>query len=444
MVKLAGICFTPVHLGMFMRNFLLVGICFIYVVGTAAPEKPISLRRARKGDRHPQLIQRDAIVESVYLQHPQWTSDRLFNEIQPLVEAAGVPALKPGSLRVQLSNLAKEHKMKRSWGGMHPNHTAYLRDLYVQDPSLTPRDALAKFEAAWGKGLEDANRVKTWWRDAYHSHSRKSARTGAAGGPRPSSPTDASLPADWWELGEEFNQYLTSDLSNAADTPTTVPASKRSIGKQGTHPGLKQRNAIVESVLLANPNWTASQIHKAATPMILAAGLHPIGVQYVRKIVGTIAKGRTIQRATYAALKPEHRAFLKAQFDRDPNQLAYDVLANFQAVFGPDTEDPDRVMAWWNNCRRASMRKQARPVRTQGPHSPRPLSPRSVPLAASLSASSPLRLHRSASRESEPPCLPLDWWNIDEALDQFVDTPEVDANGVLLDPWADLTPRFSA
>ena len=435
---------------MLMRNFYVAVIVVIHAAGTGTGTSIIP-RRANKGDRDPRLVQRDAIVESVYLQHPEWASDRLYNEIYPLIEAAGLPVLKPGSLRVQLCNLAKKHKIKRAWGGMHPSHTAYLRDLYAKDPSQSPADAWAKFEAHWGKGVEDAGRVETWWRDAYDFYRRKDARKRTARDSRPPSPTDASLPANWWELGDEFNQYLFSDSSNAAHSPTAGPSQKKRIGKKGTRQGLKQRNAIVESVLHANPTWTAGQIHKAATPLILAAGFDPIGVQSVRKLAATISEGRDITYPTYAPMKPEHVAFLRAHFDRDPNQLANDVSANFQAVFGQNAENLDRITVWWNNHRGRSFRKQSTGGHVVGARSgsPRPSSTLGLSHAGSPSASrsgssptlfAPRSVRPSTSGEAETGGLPLDWWDLDQALDQFVDTPEVDANGVLLDPWSDIQP----
>ena len=433
---------------MLMRNFYVAVIVVIHAAGTGTGTSIIP-RRANKGDRDPRLVQRDAIVESVYLQHPEWPSDRVYNEVYPLIEAAGLPVFKPGSLRVQLCSIAKKHKIKRSWGGI-PSHTAYLRHLYAKDPSQTPAEAWAKFEARWGKGVEDAGRVETWWRDANDSHRRKGARKATAGGSRPPSPTDASLPADWWELGDAFNQYLFSDSSNAAHSPTAGPSQKKRIGKKGTRQGLKQRNAIVESVLHANPTWTAGQIHKAATPLILAAGFDPIGVQSVRKLAATISEGRDITYPTYAPMKPEHVAFLRAHFDRDPNQLANDVSANFQAVFGQNAENLDRITVWWNNHRGRSFRKQSRMDTVAGGRSgsPRP-STLSLSHAGSPRVSSPPRVSRSRSPTSVRPStsgeaasagLPLEWWALDPALDQFVDTPQVDANGVLLDPWSDIQP----
>ena len=423
-----------------MRIFFVAVIFVIHATGTA-PSTSIILRRANKGDRDPLLKQRDAIVESVFLPHPEWTSEQVFSAVVPLIKAAGLPPIKIRSLRVQLWDLAKKHKMKRAWGGMHPDHTAYLRDQLAKDPAQHPNVVWTQFQAVWGQAAEDPVRVKAWWRDTLRYQHRKLA--GAAG-----SADQSDLPDDWWELGEEFNQYLQSDSSRAG-TPVGVPAPtppgptlKPRPSLRGSRDALKQRNAIVESVYLANPTSSSSQIHKIANPLIVAAGFEPIGTAYVRQMVGRIKKASNTPPSV-AKMMPQHTAFLKAQFANDPNQLANDIWAKFRASFGPDAESGDRVTTWWYNCRRRSLRKQAQPAHVRSRSgSPRAPSPLSVPRPSSPSRSPSRSVHRSASRESVGSGLPLDWWNIDQALDQFVDTPRVDANGVLLDPWADLTPTF--
>ena len=442
----------PVYIEMWMRHFFVLGIFVLHSAGTT-PEITVIPRRASKGDRDPLLKQRDAIVESVFLPHPEWTSERVHIAAKPLIEAAGLPPMTIRSLRAVLSDIAKKHQLKRAWGGMHPKHTAYLRDQLAKNPSQNPGSVWDDFQTMWGPDAEDGARVRSWWRDNVRYGRRK--RVWATPAPKSpvgagaDSPSDPDLPPDWWNLGDEINQYLTLDELNA-ETPTPAPAAEvaakhRSVWR-GSPSELKRRNAIVESVILANPTWGSTKIYEAAIPQIVAAGFDPIGASHMRTLVGRMKKARKMQ-LTEGGVDSVPTAFLKAEFAKDPNPLASEILAKFREKFGPSPDDAARIASWWYHSRHRSRKKQlksaAAGTRTRSPRAPSPSntiyagstrcpSRVDVPRAGTPIPATPPYVRPSTPEQSDsPPLIPLNWWDIDAVLEQ------VDGPGLPVDPWAD-------
>ena len=151
-----------------------------------------------------------------------------------------------------------------------------------------------------------------------------------------------------------------------------------------------EREAIVESVLVANPTWTARQVLTAASPLIAAAGLRPIGLDGVKHQVCKMARAHNIKRGK-GGMRPEYTAFLAELYRQDPNQLAGEVVTKFKAKWGPDAESAHRVTVWWYNAQQRSRRKQAKQGLQSGTGAVgSPLSP-----------------------------LPSGWWNLDDSFDSL-------------------------
>ena len=175
---------------------------------------------------------------------------------------------------------------------------------------------------------------------------------------------------------------------------------ERTKGKRRRGPWLVKRDAVVRAVLLDNPTWTARQVHQTVTPLLATAGLTSISFDTLRHQLTRIAKEAHIKRAP-TSVKPEHVAYLNAQFARDPSQTPATVWAQFCLVWGPDAEEADRITTWWYKTRHNLKQKQ--PTGTPViPRAPSPSSQQTVP-----SASSALDL-------------PTDWWTLGEEFDRFL------------------------
>ena len=345
------------------------------------------------------ISQRDAIVKSTFLAHPDWTSDSVMDAVKPLILTAGLPPITMRALRAQMHVISKEYNFKRVRSSLDPKYTAYLKGEFAKDRSQSTDTVWANFRAIWGPGIEEADRVKRWWRQAHRNRRCKLARWRAKGAQSPQS--DPDLPADWWDLGDELNQYLFSDSSSsggASGSNPPGPSAPLLVAPPQPNEFLSRRNSIVESIYLANPRWTIPQVHAAATPLILAAGFDPVGLSTIGRIMRRTAKTHRL-KSTPGGMSSEHAAFLKARFAKDPNKPARDIWTKFVAAFGPTAESEERILSWWSNCRNRSLKKQLSAAAAAG----RRGSPKSPTRSATPQS--------STSRARSPSRLPLDCWD---------------------------------
>ena len=173
------------------------------------------------------------------------------------------------------------------------------------------------------------------------------------------------------------------------------PSKKSKARRSGRLPSLQPRDAIVRSVLLAHPTWNAGEVYRAAAPLIAAAGYKPVSADTVRHDVAQMAKQFNMPRPG-SGFRPEHVAYLKAQYASNPKQTPSEVWNAFCLAWGPTAEDADRVTNWWYNTRRTHARRQ-----------------RAADAAVSRAAALPA---------DADPDLPAEWWNWGAELDQYVST----------------------
>ena len=178
--------------------------------------------------RDPFLVRRDAIVRSVFTQHPGWTSSEVFDAVQPRLALAGLRPISYPMLCTQLTAIRKDLKIPRTWAGMLPEHTDFLKREYANDPTQAASTVVTKFRAHWGFNAEKDDRVLRWWHNQVGYNRRKQVAT--TGPPRDASRVqlpmmeasgalmewDLDLPADWWVMGQEFDKYVSSDSARTA------------------------------------------------------------------------------------------------------------------------------------------------------------------------------------------------------------------------------------
>ena len=199
---------------MFMR---VLPVCAVLasVTSAAGPGSGSYPRMGRNRGRGAALLRRDAIVRSVFLNNPTWSAPEVFQAVQPLIAAAGLKPMKYRSLATELVALRKDLKIPATWGGMNPAHTRFLRDEFAKDPLQPVAGVLAKFRTAWGPFAEPDDRVTQFWRNALWYANQKGAMASPPSEPQPRAASPSLTPpdvsADWWTLGEEFDQYLSPD-----------------------------------------------------------------------------------------------------------------------------------------------------------------------------------------------------------------------------------------
>ena len=135
--------------------------------------RPHQIRTARRQRRNPLLKERDAIVRGFYVAHPTWTSPRVHAAVSPAIAAAGLNPMSYDNLSQQLTRLRRELNIPRTWGGIRPDHAAYLRDQFAQDRTQPFATVWRDFCTVWGPKAEKELRVSQWWYNTLNYYRRK-------------------------------------------------------------------------------------------------------------------------------------------------------------------------------------------------------------------------------------------------------------------------------
>ena len=112
------------------------------------------------------LAQRNTIICTMFMEHPNLTSRELLAEVQPVLAAAGYePIGFAGFGKVLRGFKAKMDPsgVSNSKPSHDPEHIAYLRNLFAHDPNQTPSAVVAKFKKAFGPDALSRKRINGWW-----------------------------------------------------------------------------------------------------------------------------------------------------------------------------------------------------------------------------------------------------------------------------------------
>ena len=197
--------------------------------------------------RHPALFERDAIVRSLLVAHPTWTSVELFKAATPLIAAAGQKPMGFDLFRFQVTSIAKELKIQRARGRLSDVHEKFLRDEFVRDPTQYGTELWMKFCSAFGPNAEQAHRITRWSTNTLAYARRRRGLVGPPGrwqvspdpmelpttataDTGPSSVADAAgdqlghavitqadESSDSWILDDDLDKWLTSSLDDWAN-----------------------------------------------------------------------------------------------------------------------------------------------------------------------------------------------------------------------------------
>ena len=224
-------------------------------------------------------------------------------------------------------------------------------------------DVYVNFVAKFGSGAARKESVKTSWRvliraraeskqrssssrSASMSPSATTSKTGPGNTPpmlRTGSRSSSSGSSIEWIPGPNVPDFASNLVVHAGPTGSRWQAAHGDV-----------RDSIIETVLLQHPSWSNQQIHSAADPLILEAGLEALTKgQAFYAIVNQIRTNISKQRET---LPEKQNALLNEEFLWDPTQSADAVIEKVRSQF-PDV-DSSRVHSWWKLAQ-ADARKSA-------------------------------------------------------------------------------------
>ena len=223
-----------------MRTVCVVALVVAQAAGGGPSRRPIMSYTPNLG-----LQKRDAMVRSLYLRHPDWTTEEVAAALQARLQTAGLKPMGFEMLRQQLIRIRKELNVQRTWEKMSDEHSTFLRSEFSADRTQPASAVWAKFQTRWGPDAVPGHRVTRWWHNMVRQCQHRN--TGVTS-PRPrssvSAPSDASPPQvsiDWWDLGVEFDQYITSDVGG-----TVAPLSAQSRPDQANIEWMEYKEACDE------------------------------------------------------------------------------------------------------------------------------------------------------------------------------------------------------
>ena len=152
-----------------MRKFLVIAAIVTNAIG-AGPSTSGGVKVRKTVGGRPEFKKRDAIVESVYLDHPGWTTRQVLIEVAPLIAAAGLPPISYEVLRHQMTRIAKNFGFDRRFTVMTPHQVTFMQDLFATDPTLPLKAVVAAFRRAFGPDALTRERISTWWNNHTRRH----------------------------------------------------------------------------------------------------------------------------------------------------------------------------------------------------------------------------------------------------------------------------------
>ena len=161
---------------MFVSVFLALAVA---VISSSLPSASVrGPGRAPGYTPSPYRKQRDAIVRSLFVEHPTWTGPEVFTAVQPLLAAAGFKPIGFASLRSLLAEIRKELNLAPEFVRLSPEHSAWLKEEMARDPDQYPKAIVVAFETKFGMGAVPPTRLVTWWRMAHRRFRYTRTRTG--------------------------------------------------------------------------------------------------------------------------------------------------------------------------------------------------------------------------------------------------------------------------
>ena len=198
-----------VYLRMFMHIFYVLAVLVAQSSGTAPGPPAVEGQHKPNSD----LLRREATAGKVMLDHPTWES-----------RAEGLEPVSQEQMRVKVGRIRNEFgKALHKWERFSPEHTAFLKDIFAQDPLQGTARVYEKFELVFGRKAVPKYRIARWWHNARrHFKERAQKKTVALGIPStPSEDTEIDLDMSWLDLsGLEDTELSVADSDDPEPTET--------------------------------------------------------------------------------------------------------------------------------------------------------------------------------------------------------------------------------
>ena len=204
---------------MFMRIFLAAALVVTVSLGSAPGSPTTSVhgpgyRRPYK--RLPSLVQRDDILRSLIVEHPEWSTDEIAVAAAPLLQAANLkPLTSTGWLRRELSRLRGKHSLPPKRVKVPPAYRKFLENEFGMDRNQAAPDVVRKLRSKFGTHAEmSPRRVRNWWHSARRQYFYGLVKAGVtAPKPTPAIAAPVETEPDMPDLGGDLDDILGSDYA---------------------------------------------------------------------------------------------------------------------------------------------------------------------------------------------------------------------------------------
>ena len=112
------------------------------------------------------VAQRDKILRTMFLEHPQWTTREIIEASEPVFRGMGYEPLVYKTVDHVLRRYRKEFGVSKKPARRTPEHLAFLKARFEEDPNQPVSAVAARFRAAFGPHALVRKPIADWWSQA--------------------------------------------------------------------------------------------------------------------------------------------------------------------------------------------------------------------------------------------------------------------------------------
>ena len=220
-------CTHRVLVDMCMRIFLAVALVATVTRGANPGSSSTwvhgpGYRRPYK--RPPSLVQREDILRSLIVEHPEWSTDEIAVAAAPILQAANLkPLTSTGWLRRELSRLRGKHNLPPKRIKVPPAYREFFESEFAKDREQAAPDVVHKFRSKFGTHTEMTPRkVRNWWHSARRQYYYGLQKSGGAASNPPATMAALETESDLPDLGGDLDDILGSDHALDGNGPNNL------------------------------------------------------------------------------------------------------------------------------------------------------------------------------------------------------------------------------